>query len=42
METTTGVLYGLEMSIRSKLIAIGATSMEKAATSMQADQNDFV
>ena len=37
METTTGVLYELEMSIRSKLIAIGATSIEKAVTSQQAD-----
>lgn len=37
METTTGVLYGLEMSIRAKLIAIGATSSETAVTGQQAD-----
>lgn len=35
--TTTGVLYGLEMSIRSKLIAMGATSKEKAVTIKQAN-----
>jgi hypothetical protein len=36
METTSGILYGIEMSIREKLIAIGATSKEKAATSQEA------
>jgi hypothetical protein len=36
MEKTTGILYGLEASIKTKLKAIGATSREKAVTSQEA------
>lgn len=36
MEKTTGILFGLEATIRTKLIAIGATSREKAVTSKEA------
>ena len=37
METNTGVLYGLEASIKTKLIAQGAISEEKAVTIKQAN-----
>jgi hypothetical protein len=36
MEATSGILYGIEAGIRSKLLALGATSKEKAITSRQA------
>ena len=36
MERCTGILFGLEATIRTKLIAIGATSREKAVTSQEA------
>lgn len=36
MEKTTGILFGLEATIRTKLIAVGATSREKAVTSREA------
>ena len=36
MEKTTGILFGLEATIRTKLIAVGATSREKAVTSQEA------
>ena len=39
METTSGVLYGLEATIRAKLVAIGATSREKAVSSQEAHFN---
>lgn len=37
MEATSGILYAIQAGIRSKLVAIGATSREKAATTQQAD-----
>lgn len=36
MEKTTGILFGLEATIRTKLIEVGATSREKAVTSQEA------
>jgi hypothetical protein len=36
LEKTTGILFGLEATIRTKLIAVGATSREKAVTSREA------
>jgi len=36
MEITSGTLYAVEAGIRSKLVAMGATSIEKAATCQQA------
>ena len=36
MEKTTGIFFGLEATIRTKLIAVGATSREKAVTSQEA------
>ena len=36
MEATSGILFAVEAGIRSKLVAMGATSIEKAATSQQA------
>ncbi len=36
MEATSGILYAVEAGIRLKLVAMGATSKEKAATSQQA------
>ncbi len=36
LEKTTGILFGLEATIRTKLIAVGATSREKAVTSQEA------
>lgn len=36
MEKTTGILFGLEATIRTKLVAVGATSREKAVTSQEA------
>jgi hypothetical protein len=36
MEVVSGALFAIEESIRTKLIAIGATSKEKAATSQEA------
>lgn len=36
METTSGILYAIQAGIRSKLVAMGATSQNKAATSQQA------
>ena len=36
MEKNTGILFGLEDTIRTKLIAIGATSEEKAVTCQEA------
>jgi hypothetical protein len=37
MEPTSGILYGFEERIKTKLIAIGATSKEKAVTKKQAN-----
>jgi hypothetical protein len=37
MEATSGILYAVQAGIRSKLVAIGATSIEKAATAQQAN-----
>ena len=39
LEKTTGILFGLEATMRTKLRAIGATSREKAVTSQEADFN---
>jgi hypothetical protein len=36
MEVISGALFAIEESIRTKLIAVGATSREKAATSQEA------
>ena len=36
MEATSGILFAVEAGIRSKLIALGATSKDKALTSQQA------
>jgi hypothetical protein len=36
MEATSGILYAVEAGIRSKLVAMGATSKEKAITRQQA------
>ena len=36
MEVTSGTLYAIQARITSKLVAVGATSMEKAVTSQQA------
>ncbi|MCW3997768.1 MAG: hypothetical protein NWF10_04290 [Candidatus Bathyarchaeota archaeon] len=36
MEATSGILFAVEAGIRSKLIAMGATSKEKAVTGKQA------
>ena len=36
MEVVSGALFAIEESIRTKLIAVGATSQEKAATSQDA------
>jgi len=37
MEATSGILYAVQAGIRSKLIAMGATSRKTAATTQQAD-----
>lgn len=37
MEVVSGTLFAVEESIRTKLIAVGATSKEKAATSREAN-----
>ena len=39
METTSGIACAIEAGIKIKLKAIGATSIEKAATSKQAHFN---
>ncbi len=36
MEVISGILFGMEERIRAKLIAVGATSHEKAVTAEQA------
>ena len=36
MEATSGILFAVEFCIRSKLVDMGATSIEKAATTQQA------
>jgi hypothetical protein len=36
MEVVSGALFAIEESIRTKLLAVGATSKEKAATSQEA------
>ena len=36
MEATSGILYAVKERIRSKLVSMGATSQDKAATSQQA------
>jgi hypothetical protein len=36
MEATSGILWAVQAGIRSKLVAMGATSQDKAATSQQA------
>jgi len=37
MEVVSGTLFAVEESIRTKLLAVGATSKEKAATSQEAN-----
>jgi hypothetical protein len=37
MEATSGILYAVQAGIRSKLVAMGAISRDKAATSRQAN-----
>jgi hypothetical protein len=37
MEATSGILYAIEAGIRSKLVDMGAISIDKAATSQQAN-----
>ena len=37
MEVVSGTLFAVEESIRTKLIAVGATSKEKAVTSQEAN-----
>ena len=37
MEVVSGVLFSMEERIRTKLIAVGATSHEKAVTAEQAN-----
>jgi hypothetical protein len=39
LEKNTGILFGLEANIRAKLIAVDATSREKAVTSQEAHFN---
>lgn len=39
METTSGIEYAIEAGIKTKLRAIGATSIDKAATGKQAHFN---
>ncbi|HLN46132.1 MAG: hypothetical protein ACM3WQ_03610 [Chloroflexota bacterium] len=36
MEAISGILFGMEESIRVKLIAVGATSQEKAVSAQDA------
>jgi hypothetical protein len=36
MEATSGILFAIQAGIRSKLVALGATLQDKAATSQQA------
>ena len=36
MEVTSGILYAIQARITSKLVAVGATSREKAVTGQQA------
>jgi hypothetical protein len=36
MEATSGILYAIQAGIRSKLVAMGATSRKTAATTQQA------
>lgn len=36
MEAISGILFGMEESIRIKLIAVGATSQEKAVSAQDA------
>lgn len=37
MEKSSGIIYGIEARLRSKLMSLGATSKEKALTSKQAN-----
>ena len=37
MELASGILYGVEEQVKTKLFAIGATSKEKAVTIKQAN-----
>ncbi len=39
MEKSSGIIYGIEARIVSKLVSLGATSKEKALTSKQANFN---
>ena len=39
MEKSSGIIYGIEARIKSKLMSLGATSKEKALTSKQANFN---
>ena len=39
MEKSSGIIYGIEARIRSKLMSLGATSKDKALTSKQANFN---
>ncbi|KON31974.1 MAG: hypothetical protein AC479_08065 [miscellaneous Crenarchaeota group-6 archaeon AD8-1] len=36
METSSVIVFGIEANIKSKLLSMGATSIEKAVTSRQA------
>jgi hypothetical protein len=36
MEVTSGIIYAIQAGITSKLVAVGATSIEKAVTYQQA------
>lgn len=36
MEPTSGIVFGIEANIRSKLVSKGATSIDKAMSSRQA------
>ena len=39
MEKSSGIIYGIEARLRSKLVSLGATSEEKALTSKEANFN---
>jgi hypothetical protein len=39
VEVTSGTLFAMQQSIRTKLLAIGATSREKAVTAQEAHLN---
>ena len=39
MEKSSGIIFGIEARIRSKLVSLGATSKEKAITGKEANFN---